>query len=80
MTTAIQQDKELSAEFKATIEAFHKTKFDVTLISGRLTITGRAKTKVRSAARDLARVGFTFVEYQQNPYIPGTVSAVLVKF
>ena len=78
MTTATA-DKQLAAEFKAAIETFYKTKFDVILVSGRLTITGKAATKVQKAAKDLTRVGFKFVEYQQNPYLPGTVSAVLVK-
>jgi hypothetical protein len=67
------------AELKATMEAFHNTKFEIVFFRNRITITGKAKTKVRKAAIDLARIGFTFDKYIENPYAPGTISAVLVK-
>jgi HSP20 family molecular chaperone IbpA len=67
------------AELQATMESFHKTKFHIDYFQGRLTIRGKAKTKVRKATIDLIRAGFSFEGYHENPYAPGTISAVLVK-
>jgi hypothetical protein len=72
-------EQQIAAQFKAEFEKQYKTKCQVILVFGKLTITMKARTKLKKIAKDCVRCGFTFVNYHENPYAPGTLSAQLVK-